>query len=164
MGPSDESFDKILKVETIEKCKEMNSTSLKNNITPVVSMDAENFTYVSVYHGKKHYVARLNRFIVMFSKKTCLLDCGCCDRKINCIHKAMTLWFLRQTKQLSRPWRCQTMEKNQTDNRESMTRICESSFYAPMNEELLLRLIKYLHNFKKYDGNILDDFKNFCKK
>ena len=28
--PGDESFDKILKVETIEKCKEQNSTSLKN--------------------------------------------------------------------------------------------------------------------------------------
>ena len=40
LGPGDESFDKILKVETIEKCKELNSTSLKNNITPVVSRDA----------------------------------------------------------------------------------------------------------------------------
>ena len=53
LGPSDESFDKIVKVETIEKCKDLNSTSLKDNITLVVSMDAENFTYLSVYHGKK---------------------------------------------------------------------------------------------------------------
>ena len=57
LGPSDESFDKILKIEIIEKCKELNSTSLKNNITPVVSMHAGNFTYLSVSHGKKHYAA-----------------------------------------------------------------------------------------------------------
>ena len=46
MRPGDESFDKILKVETIEKYKELNSTFLKNNIMPVVSMDAENFSMV----------------------------------------------------------------------------------------------------------------------
>ena len=65
--PGDESFDKILNVETIEKCKELNFTSLKNNITPVVSMDAENFTYLSVYHGKKNYAAQLKRFIVILT-------------------------------------------------------------------------------------------------
>ena len=68
LGPDDKSFDKILKVKTIEKCKELNSTSLKSNITPVVTMDAETFTYLSDYHGKKHYSARLKRFIVMFTK------------------------------------------------------------------------------------------------
>ena len=68
LGPGDESFDKILKVETIEKCKELNSTSLKSNITPVVSIDSETFTYLSDYDGKKHYSAGLKRFIVMFTK------------------------------------------------------------------------------------------------
>ena len=29
---ADESFDEILKVETIEKCKELNSTSLKKTL------------------------------------------------------------------------------------------------------------------------------------
>ena len=99
-GPGDESFDEILKVETIKNCKELNTTSLKNNITAVVSLDAENFTHLSVYHGKKHYSARLKGFIVMFTKETCLLHCRCCDRKINCIHKAMAMWFLKQTEQL----------------------------------------------------------------
>ena len=89
-GLGDELFDKILKVGTIEKCEELNSTSLKNNIMPVVSMDTENFTYLSVYHGKKQYSARLKRFI-MFTKETCLLGCRCCNRKINCIHKAMAM-------------------------------------------------------------------------
>ena len=55
------------------------------------------------------------------------------------------------------------MEVNQRDNRELMTRTCESSFYPPMDEELLLRMIKYLHSFKKYDADILDDFKVFQK-
>ena len=113
-------------------------------------MDAENFTYLSVYHGKKHYSARLKRFIVMFTKETCLLDCRCCDRKINCIHKAMAMWFLKQTEQLSRPW-SQTIGVNQTDNHELMTKNCESPLYPPIDEELLLRMIKYLHNSKKYD-------------
>ena len=36
-------------------------------------MDAENFTYLIVYHGKKHYSGRLKRFIVMFTKETYLL-------------------------------------------------------------------------------------------
>ena len=94
----------------------------------------------------------------MFTKETCLLDRGCCDRKINCIHKAMAMWFLKQTEQLSRPWRSQTMKVNQTEKRELMTKTCELSFYPPMDEELLLRMIKYLHNFKKYDADILGDF------
>ena len=45
---------------------------LKKNIVAVVSMDAENFTYLSVYYGKKHYSARLKRVTVMFTKETCL--------------------------------------------------------------------------------------------
>ena len=102
-GLGDELFDKILKVGTIEKCEELNSTSLKNNIMPVASVGTENFTYLSVYHGKKHYSARLKRFI-MFTKETCLLGCKCCNRKINCIHKAMAMCFLKETEQLSRPW------------------------------------------------------------
>ena len=112
LGPGDKSFDEILKVETIKNCKELNTTSLKNNITAVVSMDAENFTHLLVYHGKKHYSARLKCFIVMFTKETCLLHCRCCDRKINCIHKAMAMWFLKQTEQLSRHW-SQTIVLNQ---------------------------------------------------
>ena len=131
---SDVSFDKNLKVEIIKKCKELNSTSLKNNITPAVSMDVENSTYLSVCHGKKHYAAQLNRFIVMCIKETCLMDWGCCDRKINCIHKSIAMWFFKQTEQLSRPWRSQTIEVNKTDTCELMTRTCESSFYPPMDE------------------------------
>ena len=104
-------------------------------------MDAENFTYLSVYRGKKHYSARLKHSIVMFTKKTCLLDCRCCDRKINCIHKAMAMWFLKQTEQLSRLW-SQTIGVNQTDNRELMTKNCESLFYPSVVEELLLQTIK----------------------
>ena len=127
LGPGDESFDKILKVETIEKCKELNTISFKNNITPVVSMDAESFLYLSVYNGKRHYCAPLNHFIVMFTKKASLLDCRCCNRKINCIYKAMAIWFLKQTDQLSRPW-SQAIGVNKTDNRELMTKNCESSF------------------------------------
>ena len=69
LGPVGESFDKIVKVETIEKCKELNSRSLKNKITPVVSMDTKNFTSLSVYYGKKDYAAQLKRFIVMLTKK-----------------------------------------------------------------------------------------------
>ena len=40
-----------------------------------------------------------------------------------------------------------------------MTKNCESPFYPPMDEELLLRMIKYLHNFKKYDIDLLGNFK-----
>ena len=74
----------------------------------------------------------------------------------------MAMWFLKQTKQLSRPWN-QTTEVNQTGNRELMTKYCESPFCPPMDEELLLRMIKYLHNFKKYDIDLLGNFKIFEK-
>ena len=121
-------------------------------------MDAENVAYLSVTHVKKHYSARLRRIIVMSIEETCLLDCECCDRKINCIHIAMTMWFLKQTEQLSRP-SSQTIKVNQTDNRELMTKTCESSFYLPMDEELLLRMIRYLPNFKKHHIDLLDNFK-----
>ena len=40
-----------------------------------------------------------------------------------------------------------------------MTKNCESPFYPQMDEELLLRMIKYLHNFKKYDIDLLGNFK-----
>ena len=70
----------------------------------------------------------------------------------------MAMWFLKQTEQLSRP-SSQTIGVNQTDNRELMTKNCESPFYPPIDEELLLRMIKYLHNFKKYDIDLLGNFK-----
>ena len=44
-----------------------------------------------------------------------------------------------------------------------MTKKCESPFYPPIDEELLLRMIKYLHNFKKYDIDLLVNFKIFEK-
>ena len=59
----------------------------------------------------------------------------------------MAMWFLKQTEQLSRPW-IQTIEVNQTNNRELKTKTCELSFYPPLDEEFLLRMIKYLHDFK----------------
>ena len=74
----------------------------------------------------------------------------------------MAMWFLKETEQLSRPW-SQTIEVNQRDNRELMTKTCDSSFHPPMDEELLLRMIKYLHNFKKYDIDLLGIFKVFEK-
>ena len=74
-------------------------------------MDAENSTYQSDYH----YAAQLNCFIVMLTKETCLMDCGCCNGKTNFIHKAIAMWFLKLMEQLSRPWRSQTMEVNQKD-------------------------------------------------
>ena len=40
-----------------------------------------------------------------------------------------------------------------------MTKNCESPFYPLIDEELLLRMIKYLHNFKKYDIDLLGNFK-----
>ena len=122
-------------------------------------MDAES---LSVYYGKKHYAARLKRFIVILKKETCLLDCGCCDRKINCTHKAIAMWFLKHTERLSRPW-SQAIELKQKNNRELMAKTCESLFYPPMDEELLLRMINYLHDFKKYDIDLLCNFKVFEK-
>ena len=53
----------------------------------------------------------------------------------------MAMWFLKQTEQLSRPW-SQTIGVNQTDNRELMTKNCESLFYPSVDEELLLQTIK----------------------
>ena len=38
----------------------------------------------------------------------------------------MAMWFLIHTEQLSRPW-SQTIDVNQTNNRELMTKTCESS-------------------------------------
>ena len=72
----------------------------------------------------------------------------------------MAMWFLKQTEQLSRPW-IQTIEVNQTNNRELKTKTCELSFYPPLDEEFLLRMIKYLHDFKKYDIDLLGNFKVF---
>ena len=74
----------------------------------------------------------------------------------------MAMWLLKQIKQLSRPW-SQTIEVKKTDNHELMSKNCELPFYPPMDEELLLRMIKYLHNFKKYDLDLVGNFKIFEK-
>ena len=141
LGPNDDSVDNFFKAKTIEKCKELNSTSLKIILHLESVWTLQIWHTCQFYHDKKHHAARLKRFLVTFTKETCLRDFGRCDRKINCIQKVMAMWFLKQTEQLSRPW-SQTIGVNQTDNRELMTKNCESLFYPSVDEELLLQTIK----------------------
>ena len=85
---------RCLKPETIEKCKEINNLAIANEKWLVVAFDNEDNVHMSVVTSKVHYNAKLKHFAVTYNKTDKTLDCGCCTRKIICVHKAMSIWFL----------------------------------------------------------------------
>ena len=52
--------------------------------------------YLSVFDGGIHYWSRFGRVVVAFDSQTLRWSCACCRRKVSCIHKAVSKWFLYQ--------------------------------------------------------------------
>ena len=92
---------RCLKPETIEKCKEINNLAIAKEKWPIVAFDNEDNVHMSVFTSKVHHNARLKCFAGTYYKTDKILDCGCCTRKIICVHKAMSIWFLEQTQVIS---------------------------------------------------------------
>ena len=100
---SDDITDEIgvLKYEAIVPCKELNETASLRNKNPVVCFNDGQYKHLSVISNKIHYNAKLGQFIVSYNQKSGTLDCGCYSRKQNCVHKAMSIWFVQQNEMLN---------------------------------------------------------------
>ena len=83
--------------------KLINNLAIANEKQPVVAFDNEGNLHMSVFISKVHYNAKLKRFIVSYNTTYKTLNCGCGTRKIVCIHKAMSIWFLEQTHVITQP-------------------------------------------------------------
>ena len=87
---------------------------------------------MSVFTSKVHHDAKLMCFVVTYNKIDKALDCGCCTRKIMCVHKAMSIWFLEQIHVIIHPV-CYDETKNENGK-------CNTG-YPPINEAILLEMI-----------------------
>ena len=81
LGCENGDGEKILNNSTIQQCIELNNLAISNDISPVVVFDN-------------------NRYTVIRSITIQTLDCGCCIRKVNCVHNSMALWLMKQTDRL----------------------------------------------------------------
>lgn len=61
------------------------------------SKEGNRYQHFSIFNDKKDYYARLGRCVVTFDSKDATLDCGCCRQNRSCVHKAICLWFLKET-------------------------------------------------------------------
>jgi len=84
----------VLKEDTIQKCKSLINSVTASSHNSIVPWIFPNYIHLSVFSDKRHYNARLNRFVVNYCKVSGQFDCGCCTRKVICVHKAISLCFL----------------------------------------------------------------------
>ena len=155
-----------LKPETIEKCKEINKLAIANEKWPVVAFDNEDNVYMSVFTSKVHYNAKLKRFAVTYNRTDKTLDCGYCTRKIICVHKAMSIWFLEQTHVISHPdlgnASFEETKKVCYDETKNESEECNTS-YPPINEAILLEMIVFMRDQQFYKSEAVKD-RNIFKK
>ena len=153
MASNREDGECILKDATITLCCELNSLAVANECVPVVPFENNRFLHLSVFSDKVHYKANLRRFVVSYDTESGTLDCGCCVRKTSCVHKAMSLWFLKQTDCLASVEEFEDVPAG-VDN--PCTKIDEkegvsSTIYPPYDDIILEKMMKYLHEFKRYN-------------
>ena len=91
-----EENDKILKRATIESCIELKNHAESEKSPLIVIWERGNYIHSSVLGEHHHYNARLNRYRASYNKNSGDLDCVCNNRKRTCVHKAITLWYLKQ--------------------------------------------------------------------
>ena len=144
---SDNIIDEIrvLKYETIVKCKELYEKASLRNKNAVVCFDDGQYKHLSVISNKIHYNAKLRRFIVSYNQKSGTLDCGCCSRKQTCVHKAMPIWFLQQNEMLTE---LNFKNSNNILPLPTNDEYCGTSgkCYPPQDQEKLMIMLKYIQN------------------
>ena len=146
---------RCFKPEPIEKCKETNNLAIANEKWPVVAFDDESYVHMSVFTSKVHHDAKLRCFVVTYNKIDKALDCGCCTRKIMCVHKAMSIWFLEQIHVIIHPV-CYDETKNENEK-------CNTG-YTPINEAILLEMIVFMRDQKLYKREAVKYHNKFKKE
>ena len=82
-----------------QELREKRDESLAAGSPDVVSWHpGGQYLYLSVFHGTSHtaHLDGLGRVVVRYHTVSYTLDCKCCDRKRDCLHKRMALWHLSQ--------------------------------------------------------------------
>ena len=164
LGCENDDGEKILNSSTIQQCIELNNLAISNDISPVVVFDNNRYTHLSIYSNKVHYNAKLKRYVVTCDNNSGSLDCGCCIRKVNCVHKSMALWLMKQTDRLPSINDTNRLEPS-FDGKQSETADLNvpSFLYPPVDQSSLESMIRYIHKKKKYDGHQLQHFRIFNK-
>ena len=83
-----------LKEEKVEEC--VNLLHAANSVSKPVLVPwiFPKYIHMSVFATKKHYNARLGRFVVNYNRSSGQFDCGCTRRSYVCVHKALALCYL----------------------------------------------------------------------
>ena len=122
---------------------------------------------MSVFTSKTHYNAKLKRFAVTYNKIDKTLDYGCCTRKIICLHKAMSIWFLEQTHVITHsnlgnasPEVTKKVCYDKTKNGNEECNIV----YSPLNETILVEMIVFIRDQQFYKSESIKDRNAFKKE
>ena len=120
--------------------------------------------HLSVFFNKVHYKANLQRFVVSYDTESRTLDYGVAYEKL-VVDKAMALWFLKQTDCLATVEEFEDLPAG-VDN--PCTKIDEyegvsSTICPPYDEIILEKMVKYLHEFKRYNANNIKKCRLFNK-
>ena len=176
---------KTFKEEKRQECSDMNIMAMSMNHIPVVPFFQNgDHVHLSVWSGGEDDdpCYKYGRVIVTYDIKRHKLSCKCALlNKIPCLHKAMGLWFLHQTKIIASDQEpLISLAKRSKDDEESFldqddkssldtnidsmdeSNITESfsrtsTEYPPKNDIDIEPIIEYIHTFKRYSKENLDN-------
>ena len=152
---------KILKNETIRKCMEMNSLAIEKNASTVVQWQDGNYAHMSIFDCNVQNRPVHMRCILSFNSKNGQLKRQCGQQNYFCMHKAIGLWFLHQTNQLTTP------TNGDNDNEADIYSADEDSpckpvkslivgnfVYPPQDDKGLMKMCNYMKNNKQIPVHI----------
>lgn len=133
-------------------------------------MTSNRFHYFSVISDKQHYWSVLGRVVTSFDAHKGDIHCDCCNLKVPCIHKSITLWalFVHNPELLKNNRRniVQNSQITSSDQPTDLGRLdTEKNISYPPNDEKLRSLIFYVFQNKKipYNLDISSNFSDFKK-
>ena len=88
---------RMLTDETIKRCTELKAEADRKKVRCLVSsQESSRLIHFSIYDGGVNYYSKFGRVVVTADIQEGTLDCRCCRRKRQCIHKCICLWFFSQ--------------------------------------------------------------------
>ena len=160
---------KVLKDETVDKCSSQKVAAAADNAAAVIEWEEGNHIHLSIFDGKHSNNPVKMRYIVTFSKKDSRLVCRCRLSRCFCLHKAMALWYLHQTKRINnsaaideRPDSSESSDENinnENDNKDASSERLESIIYPPASSRSALQMIQYMKANKRIPFPPPDNFR-----
>ncbi|PIK57974.1 hypothetical protein BSL78_05119 [Apostichopus japonicus] len=163
---SSEGEHKLISDSSIKGAKSIRAKAEANNCQAVIqfpSTTGDIYLHYSVFDGTVHNYCRLKRCVVSFHVTHHTIDCSCCRRKQNCLHKSIVLWFLAQ-----RGYNISELAPGLDSNNETDQKICEdrltssvkqSEIYPPDKGDVIKQMTKYLLDQKKIQHPIPEAWK-----